>query len=112
MCFKQNVTRETFLEAASLLAEEDAELMSKLVAIASEHCECRKVAKEERKFQTLLSRREQKNEQIRMWSRQDHSSGAHARDRVVTTFLLQSQNQGANKIVLEGKAETKSLASV
>lgn len=57
LCFKENITRETFLEAAFVLAEADEELMSQLLHIATKHCESRKVAKEERKFQTLLEKR-------------------------------------------------------
>ncbi len=57
LCFRESITRETFLEAAFVLAENDAELMSQLLSIATKHCESRKVAKEERKFQTLLEKR-------------------------------------------------------
>lgn len=64
LCFKRSVTRETFLEAAFLLGEQDAELMSKIVAIASKHCQYRKVAKEERKFQTLLEKRTKRSTRV------------------------------------------------
>lgn len=56
LCNAYKITKETFLEAAYLVAMEDAAVKEKIAALAKVHYKKRKKISEYRKFQTLQAR--------------------------------------------------------